>query len=214
MRSRTSRGVPEWSGGKDLYMESPVLVTGKVSGFSGNIPGPPGGSRGSTKWGHKPRRAAWAKCGRGPAPGGLVRPPTKAQGARESGRGQTLGSDGPKAHLVVRPPLSPLGRPPRWDLGLAATPRGGNLGGGAAPPFPLYIVGVLGCHTHENIFFLAQPYPSPSSSLAVLGEALLECHAPPPPPRRRAAAGWSLPQPLPLSLLDQGVGDVTGLYVC
>ena len=95
MRSRTSRGVPEWSGGKDLYMGSPVLVTGKVSGFIGNVPGPPGGSRGSTKWGHHPRRAAWAKCGRGPAPGGLVRPPTKAQGAWESGRGQTLGPDGP-----------------------------------------------------------------------------------------------------------------------
>ena len=61
---------------------------------------------------------------------------------------------------------------------------------------------------------LAQPYPSPSSSLAVLGEALLEYRAPPPPPRRRAAVGRSLPQPLPLSLLDQGVGDVTGLHVC
>ena len=36
MRPRTSRGVPEWSGGKDLYMGSPVLVTGKVSGFIGN----------------------------------------------------------------------------------------------------------------------------------------------------------------------------------
>ena len=68
--------------------------------------------------------------------------------------------------------------------------------------------------THEFLSFLAQPYPSPSSSLAMLGEALLEYHAPPPPPRRCAAAGWSLPQPLPLSLLDQGVGDVTGLYVC
>ena len=35
---------------------------------------------------------------------------------------------------------------------------------------------------------LAQPSPSPkySSSLAVLGEALQDCHAPPPPPRRRA----------------------------
>ena len=63
---------------------------------------------------------------------------------------------------------------------------------------------------------LVQPFPSPksSSSPAVLGEALKDCHAPPPPPRRRAAAGWSLPQPLPLSLLDQGMGDVTGLYVC
>ena len=74
MRSRTSRGVPEWSGGKDLYMGSPVLVTEKVSGFIGNVPGPPGGSRGSTKWVHHPRRAAWAKCGRGPSPGGLVCP--------------------------------------------------------------------------------------------------------------------------------------------
>ena len=60
----------------------------------------------------------------------------------------------------------------------------------------------------------AQPYLSPFSSLAVLGEALQDCHGPPSPPRRRAAAGRSLPQPLPLSLLDQGVGDVTGLYVC
>ena len=63
---------------------------------------------------------------------------------------------------------------------------------------------------------LAQPSPSPksSSSPVVLGEALLEFRTPPPPPRRRAAAGQSLPQPLPLSLLDQGMGDITGLYVC
>ena len=47
----------------------------------------------------------------------------------------------------------------------------------------------------------------------MLGEALLEYRAPPPPPRRRAAAGQSLTQPLPLSLLDQGMGDVTGLHV-
>ena len=31
--------------------------------------------------------------------------------------------------------------------------------------------------THEFLSFLAQPYPSPSSSLAMLGEALLEYHA-------------------------------------
>ena len=100
------------------------------------------------------------------------------------------------------------------DLGLAATPRGGNLDGGAAPPLPLYILEVLGCHRHDSISFLAQPYPSPSSSLLVLGEALLDCHAPPSPPCRCAAAGQSIPQPLPLSLLDQGMGDVNGLYVC
>ena len=115
---------------------------------------------------------------------------------------------------LVAPPLSSPWPPPRWDLGLAATPRGGNLGGGAAPPLPLYILEVLGCHRHDSISFLAQPYPSPSSSLVVLGEALLEYHAPPPPPCRRAATGWSLPQPLLLPLLDQGVGDVTGLYMC
>src|SRR3954469_8111446 len=83
MRSRTSRGVPEWSGGKDLYMGSPVLVTGKVLDFIGNVPGPPGGSRGSTKWDHKPRRATWAKCGRGPAPGGLVRSPQGPKAPKE-----------------------------------------------------------------------------------------------------------------------------------
>ena len=33
MRSRTSRGVSEWFGGKDLYMGSPVLVTEKFLVF-------------------------------------------------------------------------------------------------------------------------------------------------------------------------------------
>ena len=84
-----------------------------------------------------------------------------------------------------------------------------------AQPLPPYIYLRFGLpNTHEFLSFLAQPYPSPSSSLAVLGEALQDCHAPPSPPRRCAAVGWSLPQPLPLSLLDQGMGDVTGLYVC
>ena len=87
MRSRTSRGVPECSGGKDLYMGSPILVTEKVLGVTGNVPGPPGGSRGSTKWGHRPQRAVWAKCGRGPAPGELVRPPPRPKAKREGIRG-------------------------------------------------------------------------------------------------------------------------------
>ena len=126
MRSRTSRGVPEWSGGKDLYMGSPVLVTGKVSGDIGNVPGPPGGSRGSTKWGHQPQRAAWAKCGREPAPGGLVRPPQGAQGARESGRGQTLVQMGLKAHLVGAPLLSPSWPPPQVPSRAGRTPWGGK----------------------------------------------------------------------------------------
>ena len=87
---------------------------------------------------------------------------------------------------------------------------------GAQPSLSPYIyLRTLGLPTDEFQLSLAQPYLSPFSSyLAVLGEALLDYHAPPSPPRRRAAAGRSLPQPLPLSLLDQGVGDVTGLHVC
>ena len=43
MRSRTSRGVPEWSGDEDLYMGSPYLVARSVGGFTGIVPGPPKG---------------------------------------------------------------------------------------------------------------------------------------------------------------------------
>ena len=41
MRSWTSRGVPEWSRGEDLYIGSPVSATGKVSGVIAIVPGPP-----------------------------------------------------------------------------------------------------------------------------------------------------------------------------
>ena len=62
MRSRTSRGVPEWSGGKDLYMGSLVLVAGKVLRIIGIVSGVPKGVRGSTKG---------STCPGGPhAPGG------------------------------------------------------------------------------------------------------------------------------------------------
>ena len=143
MRSRTSRGVPKWSGGKELYMGSRVLVTGKVSGFIGNVPGPPGGSRGSTKWGHQPWRAAWAKCGRGPAPGGLVRPP---QGPKAPKGG---GGANPKGRWA----LGPMPGAPPSPLHLAATQMGsggcrtpwvGTLEGAQPPPSPLYIVEVFG----------------------------------------------------------------------
>ena len=46
MRSRTSRGVPEWSGGEDLYMGSSHTATEKVRGHTGIVPGPPEGFRG------------------------------------------------------------------------------------------------------------------------------------------------------------------------
>ena len=107
MRSRTSRGVPEWSGGKDLYMGSPVLVTGKVSGFIGNVPRPPGGSRGSTGWGHLSRRAPWAEVGGEPAPGGLVRPhgpPPAPRVGNPRGGGAPLGLGG-KPPLLAAAPL-------------------------------------------------------------------------------------------------------------
>ena len=48
MRSRTSRGVLEWSGDEDLYMGSPYSVAGSVQGFTGIVLGPPKGFRGST----------------------------------------------------------------------------------------------------------------------------------------------------------------------
>ena len=111
-------------------------------------------------------------------------------------------------------PLFPPWPPPLDGIG-AAAPLGVETLEGAHPlPLPYIYLRVLGLPTHEFHLSQAQPYLSYSSSPAVLGEALLDYHAPPSPPRRCAAAGWSLPQPLPLSLLDQGVGDVTGLYVC
>src|SRR4051812_35773345 len=74
MRSRTSREVLEWSGGKELYMGSRVSAIGKVSGVTGIVPGPPEGSRGSTGWGHLSRRAPWAEVGGEQAPSRMVRP--------------------------------------------------------------------------------------------------------------------------------------------
>ena len=68
MRSRMSRGVPEWFGGEDLYMGSPVSVTEKVSGFIGIVPGPLKGFQGSVGRVHLPQRALWAEYGGEPAP--------------------------------------------------------------------------------------------------------------------------------------------------
>ena len=145
MRSRTSRGVPEWSGGKDLYMGSPILVTGKVSGDIGIVPGPPGGSRGSTKWGHLPQKAAWAMCGRGPAPRWAGAPPTRGQGARESGRGQTLVQMGLKAHIGAPPSPLPSWPPPPLPSRAGRTPWGWETLKGAQPTFPPIYIEAWGC---------------------------------------------------------------------
>ena len=135
MRSRTSRGVPEWSGGKDLYMGSPILVTGRVSGFIGNVPGPPGGSRGSTKWGHQPRRAAWANSGKGPAPRWARAPPTMAHAPR---RGEGANPKGRWAlrPMLPAPPSPPLLAAPQTHLGLPPPLGVVTLEGAQPLPFP------------------------------------------------------------------------------
>ena len=71
MRSRTSRGFPEWSGGEDLYMGSCHTVTRNVRGHTSIVPGPPEGFRGATGRGHLSRRASCDVEGREPALGGL-----------------------------------------------------------------------------------------------------------------------------------------------
>ena len=81
MRSRTSRGVPEWYGGKDLNMGSPVLATGRVLGVTGNVPGPPEGSGGLPGGATNPGGLRGPSVGRDQPLGGLVRLPQEAQGA-------------------------------------------------------------------------------------------------------------------------------------
>ena len=71
MRSWTSRGVPEWSRGKDLYMESCCSGSGKSSGFFGIVPGSfqkvpedSGGVRRSGNCSTTSNIVAWAVRGR------------------------------------------------------------------------------------------------------------------------------------------------------
>ena len=71
MRSRTSREVPEWSGGEELYIGSHVSATGKVLGVTGIVLGPPEGSRGSTGWGHLSRGKGTSPWWDGAPPLGL-----------------------------------------------------------------------------------------------------------------------------------------------
>ena len=132
MRSHTSRRVPEWSRGEDLYIGSPVLATGKVSRVTGIVPGPPEGSQGSTGWGHLSRRATWVEVGRELAPGGLVRPlgPPLRLGL------ETLGVGGAPLDLGGKSP--PLGRCHPLEMGSP---------GPADPLGPLYKGGREGSRT-------------------------------------------------------------------
>src|SRR3954466_14930818 len=105
MRSWTSRGVPEWSGGKDLYMGSCHTDTGIVRGHIGIVPGPPEGPRGSTGRGHLSRRGSWAGGGREPAQrGGVGRPP---RGPGAPGLGGPLKGGPPFLGGKAPPPLAP-----------------------------------------------------------------------------------------------------------
>ena len=121
MRSRTSRGVPEWSGGEELYIGSPVSATWKVSGVTGIVPGPPKGSRGSTGWGHLSRRAPWAEVGKGTSPWWAGAPPLGPPAPRV---GNPRGGGAPHLAWGASSPLAP-------PLEM------GSLGG-RCPPGPLY----------------------------------------------------------------------------
>ena len=156
MRSQTPRGVSEWSGGEDLYMGSCHAITGNIRGYTGIVPGPPEGFRGSIGRVHLPRRALWAVGGREPAPKWAGRHPPRAHAPRVGGN--------PKggAPLAWGASPLPLGRRP---------PSRSHLEGPA--PFPLLPInrGVEGGLQH-HIQGAAPPLPNTSPPPRELGEAL------------------------------------------
>ena len=120
------------SGGKDLYMGSPVLVTGKVSGAIGNVPGPPGGSH---QVGPPAPEGCVGQVWEGTSPRWAGAPPHKRPRARERGEGgnpRLRWAYGPSSGA---PPLPPLAAP-KPHLGLAAPLEGGNPRWIWAPPLP------------------------------------------------------------------------------
>ena len=88
MRSRTSQGAPEWSGGKDLYIGSPVLVSGKVSGISGSVLGVTDGFRGTIGRGPPTPGGHMGLRGGAPAPSELDKPATKGPCEEDKGKGK------------------------------------------------------------------------------------------------------------------------------
>ena len=161
MRSRTSRGVPEWSRGKELYIGSTVSAIGKVSGSPDIVPGPPEGSRRSTGWGHLSRRAPWAEVGGEPAPSGLVRPPLGPPAPRVGnprwGRTTCLGG-----HSTPWPP------PPLGDcISQGRRPPGGLYKGGqgGGQPQPCVLAPPSPCYTSSSSrSSLAKPCRSSAAS--------------------------------------------------
>ena len=86
---------------KDLYMGSPVLVTEKVSGAIGNVPGPPRGSRGPPGGATSPRGLHGPSVGGDQPQVGWCAP---HQGRRRLGL-KTLGEGGASTWLGGKPPL-------------------------------------------------------------------------------------------------------------
>jgi len=195
MRSRTSRGVPEWSGGKELYMGSRVSAIEKVSGVTGIVPGPPEGSRGSTGWGHLSRRAPWAEVGGEPAPGGLVRPPgppsaPRVGNPRGGGASTCLGGH---------------------STPLAAAPLGRSHLQGRRPPWGPYIKRGVGGQPHPDTWRLPPPcYTSPSRS-----RLAKPCWIPAASTITPSCCCWSLlPQPLLPPCWIKKEGASSAPYVC
>ena len=158
MRSRTSRGVPEWSGGEDRYIGRRVLESGSVPGYQAMASmtercfGSPG----------KCWRASWAK-------GEGAKQPTKEWCAPHTLPHVIWGGGAPPPGLGGNPPPAWLGGQVSlgFSLGrsnlLGRRPLGETLGRLPSPLAPIYSGGVGG-----------QPH-------LFLGAALPP-HTPPPPP--------------------------------
>ena len=123
MRSRMSRGVPKWSGGKDLYMESCCSGSGKSSGFFGIVPGSfqkvsedSGGVRRSGNCSTTSNTVAWAVGGRPSlnGPGAPAPPQGPCAWERENPKGECLPSQVEALPLRVSP------FPRAWALGAGA----------------------------------------------------------------------------------------------
>ena len=140
MRSRTSRGAPEWSGGKDLYMGSCYWGSGKSSVFSGIVPGSfrkvPEDSRGVRRSGNSSTTSntvAWAVGGR---------PSLNGPGAPAPLRPMRMGRGNPKGwgrlHLAWRPSHLPSRLPlPQIGSGGCRQPPRGTLGRSPLSPQPI-----------------------------------------------------------------------------
>ena len=107
MRSRISRGVTEWFGGKDLYMGSCHTVTGNIQGHAGIVPRPPEGFRGSTGRGTPPGGPHGAAWDSSQPLVGWARPPPWAHAPRVGGetlKGAPPCLGGKSPHPGRRPP--------------------------------------------------------------------------------------------------------------